>query len=178
ARTQPPAHSVGRYETPTHGASSLLRALLHSMSIGGPSPLGTLLVQRLDAMLGTTLSQQANVVSGARPDAVTQPGNPERPDPARNETQRHPQDTVDRATAQNEQHGRGAIDKARLDARSAAWLLARNTPNTATTPSAPTTLGQAAKTILALLANFPEQSATIQGRRPLLTGQPGNDART
>src|SRR5690606_19051773 len=127
------------------------------MSVG-PSALGTLLVQRLDAVLATTLSAQAKIVSGARPDAVSPPSTPERPDAGRNETQRHPRETVDRITAQTEQQGRHAVDRARLDARTAAALLARNAPNTATTPSAPTTLGQAAKTILALLANYPDQS--------------------
>jgi hypothetical protein len=145
------------------------------MSVGGPSPLGTLLVQRLDAALGTTLSQQANLVTGARPDAVTQPANPERADAARTETQRHPREVVERATSQAEQQGRGAIAKARLDARSAALLLNSNLPNTATTASAPTTLGQAARTILALLASFPEQAA-VQGKRPLLQTRPNASA--
>ncbi|MDS1141144.1 flagellar hook-length control protein FliK [Pusillimonas sp. SM2304] len=145
------------------------------MSVGPPA-LGTLLVQRLDAVLGTTLSAQANIVSGARPDAVSQPGNPERPDAARNETQRHPRETVDRITAQTEQQNRHAVDRARLDARTAAALLARNAPNTAATPSAPTTLGQAAKTILALLANYPEQSAAVMGKRPLLDRHPNGQA--
>ncbi|MFW7342497.1 flagellar hook-length control protein FliK [Pollutimonas sp. H1-120] len=142
------------------------------MSIGAPSALGTLLVQRLDAALGTTLSQQANLVTGARPDAVTQAANPERADAARTETQRHPREIVDRATAQTEQQGRGAVDKARLDARTAALLLGSNLTNTATTPSAPTTLGQAARTILALLANYPEQAAALQGKQPLLQTRP------
>ncbi|QAA92953.1 flagellar hook-length control protein FliK [Pollutimonas thiosulfatoxidans] len=138
------------------------------MSVGGPSPLGTLLVQRLDAVLGTTLSAQANIVSGARPDAVAQPGSAERAEAAKNETVRHPREAVERATAHTEQNARNAIDKARLEARNAALLLARGGPNTATTPSAPTTLGHAAKTILALLANYPDLTASVQGRQPLL----------
>ena len=64
------------------------------MSIGAPSGLGTLLIQRLDAVLGTTLAQQANLISGARPNAVTQPGNPENPDALRNPTPRNPQDSI------------------------------------------------------------------------------------
>src|SRR3546814_4069611 len=100
------------------------------MSIGGPSPLGTLLVQRLDAVLGVTLSQQANLVTGARPDAVAQAANAERAEGTSNETLRHPRDVVDRATAQTEQNARNAVDKARLEARSAALLLARDAPNT------------------------------------------------
>ena len=44
------------------------------MSIG-PAALGNVLVQRLDAVLGTTMSAaNANQISGARPDAVSQPG--------------------------------------------------------------------------------------------------------
>src|SRR3546814_999710 len=98
--------------------------------------------------------------------------NPERADAARTETKRHPREIVDRATAQTEQQGRGTVDKARLDARTAALLLSSNLTNTATTPSAPTTLGQAARTILALLANFPEQAAALQGKQPLLQARP------
>src|SRR5690606_25689316 len=114
------------------------------MSVGGPSALGTLLVQRLDAALGTTLSQQANLVTGARPRAVPQAPNPARAGAARSVSPPHPSDAIERATAQAEQRGRGAVDKARLAARSAALLLSGNLTNTATTPSAPTTLGQAA----------------------------------
>lgn len=40
------------------------------MNPGGPSSLGTLLIQRLDTLLGLTQSQQVNLSSGARPDAV------------------------------------------------------------------------------------------------------------
>lgn len=143
------------------------------MSIGGPSALGTLLVHRLDSVLGTTLSQQANLVSGARPDAVTQPGNAERPDAAQNEVHRQSRDGVDRATAQTEQQTRQAINRAKLDARAAEILAARSAPNTSTTKSAPTSLGHAARTILALLSNFPDQAAAVQGKTPLLNANPG-----
>ncbi|MBB5213370.1 hypothetical protein HNQ49_000036 [Parapusillimonas granuli] len=141
------------------------------MSVGGPSGLGTLLVQRLDAVLGTTLSQQANLATGARPDAVTQAANPEQAHAARNETLRHPREAVDRAASQAGQQGRQSVDKAKLDARAAELLQARNAPNTAFTPSAPTTLGRAARTILALLTLYGDQPAAVQGRRPLLGGQ-------
>lgn len=142
------------------------------MSIGGPSALGTLLVHRLDSVLGTTLSQQANLVTGARPDAVTQPGSADRPDPAQNETQRQTRDGVDRATAQTEQQTRQSIERAKLDARAAEILAARSAPNTSTTKSAPTSLGHAARTILALLANHPDQPAAVQGKAPLLVANP------
>lgn len=142
------------------------------MSIGGPSALGTLLVHRLDSVLGTTLSQQANLVSGARPDAITQPGSPERPDAAQNQVHRHPRDGVDRATAQTEQQTKEAIHRAKVDARAAEILAARSAPSTSTTASAPTSLGHAARTILALLANFPDQPAAVQGKAPLLGTNP------
>src|SRR5690554_713019 len=138
------------------------------MSVGGPSPLGTLLVQRLDAVLATTRSAQSNIVSRARPDAVAQPGSAERAEAAKYETGRHPREAVERAAAATEPNARNAIDKARLEARNAALLLARGGPNAATTPSAPTALGHAAKTILALLANYPDLTASVQGRQPLL----------
>lgn len=142
------------------------------MSIGGPSALGTLLVHRLDSVLGTTLSQQSNLVSGARPDAITQPGSPERPDAAQNQTHRQPRDGVDRATAQTEQRTKEAINRAKVDARAAEILAARSAPSTSTTASAPTSLGHAARIILALLANFPDQPAAAQGKAPLLGTNP------
>lgn len=142
------------------------------MSVG-PSALGTLLVQRLDAALGTTLSQQANIVSGARPDAVTQPGQPERPEAPRHETVRDGRTNVDRALEQSRQQGQQSIDRTKLDARAAALLASRGLVSTTATPSAPTSLGQAARAILALLANYPDQSPEVQGKTPLLHHKPG-----
>lgn len=135
------------------------------MSIGAPSNLGTLLIQRLDAVLGTTLGQQANLVTGARPSAVTQPGNPENPNPLQNPTQRHPREAVDAAGAQG--RGQAAVGKSAgataLDDR----MGRAATYNTATS-SAPTTLGFAARIILALLAQYPQANPAVQGRAPLL----------
>ncbi|NYT65031.1 flagellar hook-length control protein FliK [Alcaligenaceae bacterium] len=143
------------------------------MSIGGPSALGTLLVQRLDSMLGTSLSQQANLVSGARPDAVTQPGQPERAEAARNEVIRDTRTGVDRAQEQSRQQGQHAVDRAKLDAKTAALMGSRGLLSTATTASAPTSLGTAARAILALLANFPDQNPAVLGKAPLLNQKPG-----
>ncbi|MBP6020041.1 MAG: flagellar hook-length control protein FliK [Burkholderiaceae bacterium] len=143
------------------------------MSIGGPSALGTLLVQRLDAMLGTTLSQQANLVSGARPDAVTQPGQPERPEAARNEIIRDTRTGVDRALEQSRQHGQQTVDRAKLDAKTAALMGTRGMVSTGATPSAPTSLGPAARAILALLANHPDQNPATLGKAPLISDKPG-----
>lgn len=144
------------------------------MSIGGASGLGTLLVQRIDAALGTTLSQQANVVSGARPDAVTQPGQPERPEAVRNQLLRDTRDTVDRVLDQSRQQGnQQPVDRAKFDARAAALLAGRGLVNTTATASAPTSLGQAARTILALLANYPDANPAVQGKAPMLNLKPG-----
>jgi len=142
------------------------------MGISGPSALGTLLVQRLDAVLGTTLSQQTNLVSGARPDAVTQPADADRPEADENELVRHPQESVDRSTAQISRQGtRKATEKTGLDTRQLADTAARDEPNISSTPSAPTRLGLTARTILALLAEFPEQAPPVTAKTPLSNPQ-------
>src|SRR5690606_26100564 len=141
------------------------------MSVSGPSPLGTLMVQRVEAALGVTLSQQANLATGARPDAVTQPGQPDKIDPVKNP----PPKEHEGARRANEQGGRqaGLAALARNDPEIAKLLAARNAPMTSYTASAPTTLGQAAKTILALLQQFPEARPAVPGRAPLLGHPPG-----
>jgi hypothetical protein len=147
------------------------------MSVGG-APLGTLLIQRLDTALGVTSSQQSNIVSGTRPDAVGPLENPNKIDAPQNETLRHPRESVDRTAAQAGRQGHEVVDKAILDARRLNLSLARNIPNIGSTPSAPTTLGQAAKTILALLASYPGPAPTVIGEI-LLPGpapaSPGRD---
>lgn len=135
------------------------------MSIGAPSNLGTLLIQRLDAVLGTTLGQQANLVSGAGPQAVPQPGNTENPNAPQNPTQRHPRETVDRATQQGRQQA--AVGKAVRDMK-LDNLLGRSTTFNGTTQSAPTTLGYAARIILALLNQYPQGGQAVRGQSPLL----------
>lgn len=141
------------------------------MSISGPSALGTLLVQRLDAVLGTTLSQQTNLASGARPDAVSQPGQPLSPDPAQNQTTRDARSSVDKVLEQSGQQLHQATEKTKLDAQRAI-LAARNQPATSSTPSAPTTLGSAARAILALLQSFPDQAPALTGKSPLVGADP------
>ncbi|MBC2768487.1 flagellar hook-length control protein FliK [Pusillimonas minor] len=138
------------------------------MSVGGPSGLGTLLVQRIDAALGTTLAQQTNLASGARPDAVSQAAEAVRAEQLQNQVNRQPREAVDRAQLQNEQQVRQQIERGKLEAHKGLLGAAKEGPNTGTTPSAPTTLGNAARTILALLMNFPEQPAPVQGRQPLV----------
>lgn len=133
------------------------------MSIG-PAALGNVLVQRLDAVLGTTMSAaNANQVSGARPDAVSQPGSAEKAGPSDGST---------RDTRQGIQTGgaRGDRQNTVVDPKTAAALAlaARGLVTSSdTTASAPTTLGTTARTILALLAQYPEAAPAVQGRAPL-----------
>ncbi len=143
------------------------------MSIGAPSNLGTLLIQRLDAVLGTTLGQQANLASGAGPQAVPQPANPENPSALQNPTRRHPREAVDQASQQGRQQA--AVDKAVRDMR-LDNLLGRGTTFHGTTQSAPTTLGYAARIILALLSQFPQDGQAVRGQSPLLPNAGGRPA--
>lgn len=141
------------------------------MSVG-PAALGNVLVQRLDAVLGTTMSAaSANQVSGARPDAVSQPGSLEKPGASDGST-RDPRQGIQPGGA------RGDRPNTVVDPKTAAALAlaARGLVTSSdTTASAPTTLGTTARTILALLAQFPEAAPAVQGRAPLWTAhaQPG-----
>lgn len=136
------------------------------MSVG-PAALGNVLVQRLDAVLGTTMSAaNANQVSGARPDAVSQPGGLEKPGSS-DGSARNPGQGIQTGGA------RGDRQNTVVDAKTAAALAlaARGLVTSSdTTASAPTTLGTTARTILALLAQFPEAAPAVQGRAPLWSG--------
>lgn len=143
------------------------------MSVSGPSPLGTLMVQRVEAALGATGAQQANLVTGARPDAVTQPGQPDKVDPAQN-----PPPKEQEGSRQAQAQGRQLAALARNDPEIARLLAARNAPMTGYTASAPTSLGQAAKTILALLQQFPDARPAVSGRAPLLSHSPAQGGQT
>src|SRR5690606_22235057 len=79
----------------------------------------------------------------------------------------------------NDQGGRQALGAlARNDPEIARLLAARNAPMTAYTASAPTSLGNAAKAILALFQQFPDARPAASGRAPLLASPPGQaDAR-
>src|SRR5690606_17191002 len=140
------------------------------MSVSGPSPLGTLMVQRVEGALGVSGSQQSNIATGARPDAVSQPGQPEKNDAVKN-----PPPKGEEGGRQPPQGRQGALSAlAKNDPEIAKLLAARNAPMTAYTASAPTTLGQAAKTILALLQQFPDARPSVTGRAPLLNQAPGH----
>ena len=100
------------------------------MSVG-PAALGNVLVQRLDAVLGTTMSAaSANQVSGARPDAVSQPGSLEKPGQA-DGSPRDPRQGVQSRGARGE---RAAIVDAKT-AAALAWPRAAWSPTT--TPRLP-----------------------------------------
>lgn len=144
------------------------------MSVSGPSPLGTLMVQRVEGALGVTVSQQANIATGARPDAVSQPGQADKLDPVKNPPPKE-SEAARRAQDQGGRQG-GLAALARNDPEIAKLLAARNAPMTAYTASAPTTLGQAAKTILALLQQFPDARPAVPGRAPLFAQSPGQGA--
>lgn len=133
------------------------------MSVG-PAALGNVLVQRLDAVLGTTMSAaNANLASGARADAVSQPGSLEKPGPSDGST-RDPRQGISSGGA------RGDRQNTVVDAKTAAALAlaARGLVTSSDlTASAPTTLGTTARAILALLAQYPEAAPAVQGRAPL-----------
>lgn len=146
------------------------------MSIGAPSNLGTILIQRLDAALGITLGQQANISSGAGPQAIPQPGNAENPNALQNPTQRDPRQAVNQSQAEGQR--RGTVGNASRELQ-LANLLGKSATFQGATQSAPTTLGFAARIILALLNQFPHANHSIQGRTPLLpspSGQPAGAA--
>lgn len=136
------------------------------MSVGS-SALGTLLVQRLDAVLGTTLAQHSNLINGARPDALTQPGAVARllgPDVPGSRTEK---ETLERTRIDGTRgSGRGAGQVAGQDDGAAVAGRMRHA-STASTPSAPTSLGMTARTILALLSRFPDPAPPATGKAPL-----------
>lgn len=134
------------------------------MSVG-PTALSSLLVQRLDAVLGTQLAQQGNTATLR--DAVIPPGSIDglRPDP-----QGRGADQLGNLTGRE----RAALREAAEQADLAAALRSRFV-STDTTPSAPTTLGQTARVILTLLAQYPESAPALAGKAPLWSAetQPG-----
>ncbi|ARP81465.1 hypothetical protein CAL12_12050 [Bordetella genomosp. 8] len=135
------------------------------MSIG-PTALSSLLVQRLDAVLGTQLAQQGSTNTALR-DAVIPPGGADgvRPDP-----QGRGNDQLGNLTGRE----RAALREAAEQAELAAALRSRFV-STGTTPSAPTTLGQTARVILTLLAQYPETAPALAGKAPLWSGDGSTD---
>jgi hypothetical protein len=115
-----------------------------------------LLVQRLDAVLGTQLAQHGKGSLADRPDAVSPPGGAvESGDPQSGA-----------ALDPNSPQAKAAIRDAALQAELAAAARARYI-STDTTRSAPTSLGQTARTILTLLAQYPETAPAVAGKAAL-----------
>lgn len=141
------------------------------MSVGGSSNLGTLLIRRLDMALSTQASQQSQIVNATRSDAISQLADAARVNPLDNNLNRSLPESIEKAQAQVQHQTRQALDNTRLHTRPLPLPAERPTPETSSTRSAPTTLGNAAKTILALLARFPSQAPPVNGRAPLV--QPG-----
>ncbi|ANN66834.1 flagellar hook-length control protein FliK [Bordetella bronchialis] len=135
------------------------------MSVG-PTALSSLLVQRLDAVLGTQLAQQGSTNTALR-DAVIPPAGPDglRPDP-----RGRGGDQLGNLTGRE----RAALREAAEQADLAAALRSRFV-STDTTPSAPTTLGQTARVILTLLAQYPETAPALAGKAPLWSGDAAPD---
>lgn len=132
------------------------------MSVG-PTALSSVLVQRLDAVLGTQLAQQGVAGSPVRPDAVQPMGAPAGVGD-------------DRGSGLQQGAGRAADRAALREAaeRAEAAVAARaRFVSTDTTRSAPTSLGQTARTILTLLAQYPETAPAVAGRTPLWLPQSG-----
>ena len=132
------------------------------MSVG-PAALGNVLVQRLDAVLGTTMSRLRQ--SGFR----RAPGCGQ---PARQPGETGQADGSPRDPRQGVQTGGARGERAAIvDAKTAAalaWPRAAWSP--ATTPPLPRPpRWAAARAILSLLAQYPDAAPPVQGRAPLWT---------
>ncbi|OWT79984.1 MULTISPECIES: flagellar hook-length control protein FliK [unclassified Achromobacter] len=119
------------------------------MSIG-PTALSSVLVQRLDAVLGTQLAQQGK--DNTRLDAVTPPGSAVDIGADGDVTQQGPQNKAIQEI----------VAKAELNAATRARYLSADI-----TGSAPTILGQTARTILTLLAQYPDTAPALAGKNAL-----------
>lgn len=138
------------------------------MSVGGSSNLGTLLIRRLDTAFGVQASQQSQIVNAARSDAIAQLADASRVNPLQNETGRPLPESIEKAQAQVQRQARQPLENTRLATQPLPIRAERPAPETSATASAPTTLGRAAKTILALLSLFPEKAPSVAGRAPLM----------
>jgi len=122
--------------------------------MSGGTSLGTLLVQRLDAVLGHAVASHPHMVSGLRRDAVTGPGAAQRP-PATEDSQRKPTPAEDAATLLKP----AAAPQARL----AAVI---RTPLPSSDPHA-----------LPDTVDSPDEADSIDEERPRQTVARGRDAR-
>jgi len=135
----------------------------------GPSALGTLLIQRLDAVLGTTLAQHAHLMTSARARAVAQTApiararaNVSLTDP-RQQTER-----IKHANSRPTAHGasRPVLHEVARQCSHGA-LDGRHRDTGLTTDAACTRLSHAARLILTLLTQYPDRAPVVAGRQPL-----------
>src|SRR5690625_311791 len=129
------------------------------MSLGHPSQLGTLLIQRLDTLFGLTQSQQVNLSTGARPDAVF-PTEKSHPGPALKNPGTRPLPNAQGSTGRA-QSAQQASDQARGPAGRAAQTAQPH-------QSIQTNFGRTAQLILQLLHQQP-QAQGLHARQPLLS---------
>lgn len=127
------------------------------MTAGGPSSLGTLLIQRLDSLLGLTQSQQLNLSAGARPDAVTPTEKSHPGQPLRNPGKKPLATAQQRAT------------QARATGHSPLERSLTSTPNAQPPQSSiQTHFGRTAHFILQLFEQLP-QAPGLHSPQPLLS---------
>lgn len=127
------------------------------MTAGGPSSLGTLLIQRLDSLLGLTQSQQLNLSAGARPDAVTPTEKSHPGQPLRNPGKKPLATAQQRAT------------QARATGHSPLERPLTSTPNAQPPQSSiQTHFGRTAHFILQLFEQLP-QAPGLRSPQPLLS---------
>lgn len=134
--------------------------------MAGPS-LGTLLIQRLDAALGTTLSQQTQIVNRATSNPVPHPGQAVRPEPVPGTLVRDARTNVDRATQVASSGARVSVQTGTADPAATG-----RAPAQPVTTSATTSLGVAARIILTLFADHTASTPPLVARSPLLPFPP------
>jgi len=152
----------------------------------GPSALGTLLIQRLDAVLGTTLAQHAHLMTSARARAVAQTAPTARTRGYASLTDpRQPIEPIQHANSRPAAHG-----TSRAVLHDVGHPRIHGTPDgrhrgdglgTDATHTTHTRLSHAARLILTLLTQYPERAPAVTGQQPLwslATGLTENLART
>jgi len=141
-----------------------------------PSALGTLLAQRLDAVLGTTLAQHAHLMTSTRARAVSQTSQISRT--RANATLTDPRQTLERLDQKGrDQHNHAASQGSARRVVDAATLrheraeLALESKRTGLAQLAPryahARFSNAARLILPLLAHYPERAPVLIDRQPL-----------
>ncbi|QDQ88726.1 flagellar hook-length control protein FliK [Alcaligenaceae bacterium SJ-26] len=136
---------------------------------GGPSAPSNLLIQRLDTALGITLAKHGTLTRGQQPAFAP---HVDRSDPVAGAGRRQEQPT--REPAARETNRQAALDQTRqtrLGATKGFDLAALSK----LFPSSPTSLGQAARTIMSVLQQYPQTQLPPQPqlRAPLFPNPPG-----